>query len=145
VVKMNEEVKNEIIRLRKNSKVAFVSSADKNGYPAIKAMLTFENGDMKTHYFSTNFSSRRVKQFMENPKAAVYLCNTEQFKGLMLQGNMEVLTDREHKEMLWRDGFEIYYPKGIDDEDYCVFRFTAEKGNYYHGLKNVNFIIEEVL
>lgn len=142
---MNAEVKNEIIRLRKNSKVAFVSSVDDNGYPTIKAMLVFENGDMKTHYFSTNFSSRRVKQFMENPKAAVYLCNTEEFKGLMLQGSMEVLTGREHKEMLWRDGFEIYYPNGINDEDYCVLRFTAEKGNYYHGLKNINFEIEEVL
>lgn len=42
-------------------------------------------------------------------------------------------------------GFEIYYPNGIDDEDYCVLRFTAVRGNYYHGLKNLNFEIEEVL
>lgn len=133
-----------MIHLWKNSKVAFVSSVDENSYPATKAMLTFENGDMKTHYFSTNFSSRRVKQFMDNPKAAIYFCSTEEFKGLMLQGAMEVLTDSEHKEMLWRDGFEIYYPKGVTDEDYCVFRFTAEKGNYYHGLKNTSFTIEEV-
>lgn len=62
---------------------------------------------------------------MKNPKAAVYLCNTEEYKGLMLQGIMEVLTDRKHKEMLWRDGFEMYYPNGINDEDYCVLRFTA--------------------
>jgi len=142
---MDAEIKNEIISLRDNSKVAFVSSVDENGYPTVKAMFVFENGSMKTYYFSTNLSSNRAKQFMKNPKAAVYLCNTEEFKGLMLQGIMEVLTDREHKEMLWRDGFEIYYPKGIDDEDYCVFRFTAEKGNYYHGLKNINFNIREVL
>ena len=82
---------------------------------------------------------------MKNPKAAVYLSKNEEFKGLMFQGTMEVLTDRESREMLWREGFEIYYPKGIDDEDYCVFRFTAEKGNYYHGLKNTNFDIGEVL
>ena len=62
-----------------------------------------------------------------------------------VSGTMEVLTDREHKEMLWRDGFEMYYPNGIDDEDYCVLRFKAEKGNYYTGLKNFDFDIEEVL
>jgi general stress protein 26 len=142
---MNTEIKNEIISLRKNGKTAFVSSVDENGYPTVKAMLVLENESMKTQYFSTNLSSRRAKQFMENPKAAVYFCNTEEFKGLMFQGIMEVLTDKEHKEMLWRDGFEIYYPNGIIDEDYCVFRFTAEKGNYYHGLKNINFEIKEVL
>jgi len=136
---MNAEVKNEILQLRKNSKTAFISSIDENGYPTIKAMLVLENESIKTHYFSTNLSSRRAKQFMENPKAAVYLCNTEKFKGLMLQGIMEVLTDWEHKQMLWRDGFEIYYPNGVSDADYCVLRFTAEKGNYYHGLKNINF------
>lgn len=24
------------------------------------------------------------------------------------------------KAMLWRDGCEMYYPKGVDDDDYCV-------------------------
>jgi general stress protein 26 len=142
---MNSELKNEIASLRKNSKIAFISSVDENGYPTVKAMLVLENESMKTQYFSTNLSSRRAKQFMENPKAAVYLCNAEDFKGLMFQGTMEVITDMEHKQMLWRDGFEIYYPNGVIDEDYCVLRFTAEKGNYYHGLKNINFKIEEVL
>ncbi len=91
--------KNEIIRLRKNSKAAFVSSVDENGYPTVKAMLVLENESMKTQYFSTNLSSRRANQFMENPKAAVYLCNTEEFKVLMFQRIMEVLTYWKHKEM----------------------------------------------
>lgn len=142
---MNREVKNEITKLRKNSRSAYVSSVDENGYPAVKGMFILEHDSMKTIYFSTNLSSRRAKHFMSNPKAAVYFCNTEEVKGLLLQGTMEVLTDREHKKMLWRDGFEIYYPKGIDDEDYCVFRFTAEKGNYYHGLNNINFLIDEII
>ena len=54
-------------------------------------------------------------------------------------GSMEVCTDKEHKTMLWREGFEMYYPKGIEDEDYCVLKFTAFKGNYYHGLTNCDF------
>jgi len=144
-VNMDTEIKNEIIGLRKNSKTACVSSVDENGFPTIKAMLVLENESIKTHYFSTNLSSKRAKQFMKNPKAAVYYCNTDEFKGLMLQGRMDVLTDTEHKQMLWREGFEIYYPNGVMDEDYCVLRFTAEKGNYYHGLKNIDFSIEEVL
>lgn len=142
---MDKEIKNEIIGLRKESKTAYVSSVDEQGFPVVKAMFVLENESIKTHYFSTNLSSKRAKQFMKNPKAAVYYCDTNEFKGLMLQGIMELLTDREHKEMLWREGFEIYYPNGVMDEDYCVLRFTAEKGNYYHGLKNIDFNIEELL
>ena len=48
----------------------------------------------------------------------------------MLTGEMQVCTDREIKTRLWRNGFEIYYPKGIDDDDYCVLKFTAKTGNY---------------
>ena len=61
----------------------------------------------------------------------------------MLIGEMQVCTDREHKAMLWKDGFEIYYPQGIDDEDYCVLKFTAHRGIYYHGLENNTFVMEE--
>ena len=64
--------------------------------------------------------------------------------GLMLIGHMEVCTDREHKAMLWKDSDKIYYPNGIDDEDYCVLKFTAQKGNYYHGLQNDTFVIEDI-
>jgi len=38
----------------------------------------------------------------------------------------------------------IYFPQGVEVPDYCVYRFTAEKGNYYHGLENIDFIIEEL-
>ncbi|NLL41735.1 MAG: hypothetical protein GX251_00150 [Firmicutes bacterium] len=43
--------------------------------------------------------------------------------------------------MLWVDGCEKYYPKGVDDPDYTVMKFTATRGNYYHGLKNIDFDI----
>lgn len=62
----------------------------------------------------------------------------------MLTGTVEVCTDQYHKELLWRDGFEIYYPQGVTDEDYCVLKFTAACGNYYHKLENYSFSIEEV-
>ncbi len=140
---MNEEIKKEISELLENSKTVFVSSVDGEGYPNTKAMLALMHRGITTHYFSTNLSAKRTQRFLSSPGACIYFCNEAQFKGLMLIGSMEVCTDREHKAMLWRDGFEIYYPNGIDDEDYCVLKFTSHKGNYYHGLKNTTFLMEE--
>jgi pyridoxamine 5'-phosphate oxidase len=140
---MNETIKNEIYNLRKNSKIAYVASINNDGYPQIKAMLVLEHDSIQRQYFSTNLSSKRTRQFLKNPKASVYYCNEEQFKGVLFTGTMEVCTDRNTKTFLWREGFEMYYPKGVEDEDYCVLRFTADNVNYYHGLSNMTFPIKE--
>jgi general stress protein 26 len=142
---MNPELKKEIFTLMENSKITYVSSIDSNGFPNTKAMLSLLHEGMKTFYFSTNYSTKRTKQFMDNPKSCIYFCDTGDYKGLMLIGSMQVCTDRKHREMLWFDGAEKYYPKGIDDEDYCVFEFNADCGNYYHGLKNCTFTIDELV
>lgn len=41
--------------------------------------------------------------------------------------------------MCWKDGDEQYYPKGVEDEDYCIIEFAAESGRYYRydGIGNI--------
>lgn len=118
-----------------------VCSQGKDGYPNAKAMLNLEHEDLKTFFFSTNLSARRTKVFKSNPKACIYIFDPKTFQGMMLSGDMNVCTDRATRERLWREGFEMYYPAGIDDPDYCVLRFEARAGNYYHGLNNFDFEI----
>ena len=140
---MNETMKREIKNLVDSAKVFQISSVDDNGYPNTKAVFRLQNDGIMTHYISTNLSAKRSQQYKKNPKACVYFYDADHFMGLMLVGTMEVCTDRHHREMLWREGFEMYYPKGIDDEDYCILKFTSEWGNYYHGLNNTTFRVEE--
>ena len=141
---MTELIKKEINALVENAKNVYVSSVDENGYPNTKAMLSLQRDGLGIHYFSTNVSSKRVAQFMKNPKACIYYCDEPAYHGLMLTGTMQVCTDSYHKELLWREGFECYYPKGVTDDDYCVFKFTAEKGRYYPGSRET-FEIRELL
>lgn len=143
---MNNKIKTEISDLRRNANVAYVGSINESGYPQVKGMLVLEHESMKTHYFSTNTSSKRVKQFLKEPKACVYYVDDtkDKYKGALFTGTIKVCTDHKTKEFLWRDGFEMYYPKGIDDEDYCVYKFTAETVNYYHALTNVTLNADEL-
>ena len=107
-------------------------------------MIKRENEGLKTVWFSTNTSSKRVPKIMKNPKTCVYFVDFAQWKGLMLVGTMEVLQDPESKKRLWEDNDIRYYPKGVTDPDYTVMRFTTEWGNYYHKLSNVTFNITEI-
>lgn len=51
--------------------------------------------------------------------------------GVCLNGKAIVHFEKEYRELLWHDGDEKYYPKGVDDEDYCVIEFVADSGRYY--------------
>lgn len=124
-------------------KIAFIASVDEQGYPNIKAMLQPRKREgIKVFYFSTNTSSMRVCQYMNDPKACVYFCDSRFFRGAMLRGTMEVLTDAESKEMIWHDGDTVYYSGGVTDPDYCVLKFTASSGRFYSNYRSEEFTID---
>lgn len=123
--------------------VSIISSIDEDGFPNSKAMLPPRKREgIKHFFFTTNTSSMRVRQYLNNPKACVYFFDKRFFKGVMLRGAMEVLHDSAAKEMIWRQGDEMYYPKGVTDPDYCVLRFTAQNGRYYSNFKSEDFEVE---
>lgn len=120
--------------------VAFIGSVDGDGFPNMKAMLPPRKREgIKIFYFTTNTSSMRVSQYRANPKACVYFCDRRFFRGVMLIGTAEVLEDSESKEMIWREGDTMYYPEGVTDPDYCVLRFTVDKGRFYSNFKSESF------
>ena len=124
-------------------KIAFIGSVDEQGYPNVKAMLQPRKRDgIKVFYFTTNTSSMRVRQFLSDNKACVYFCDSRFFRGAMLRGTMEVLTDAESKEMIWRDGDTEYYPEGVTDPDYCVLKFTAISGRFYSNYRSEEFTVD---
>lgn len=125
--------------------VAFIGSVDEAGFPNMKAMLKPRKHEgLRTFYFSTNTSSMRVAQYRANPNASIYFYHKGLVKyvGVMLTGKMEVLTDADAKEMIWRKGDTRFYQGGVTDPDYCVLRFTAERGRYYQDLKTKSFAVE---
>lgn len=125
------------------SKTSIIGSVDEYGFPNVKAMLPprLRQG-LKEFYFTTNTSSMRVKQFSAQPKASIYFFDNITFKGVMLIGNMEVMKDEETKKMIWKNGDELYYSKGITDPDYCVLKFTSISGRFYSNFSSENFVVE---
>lgn len=79
--------------------VSFIASIDTNGFPNMKAMLRPRKREgIKTFYFTTNTSSMRVAQYRVNNHACIYFCDRRFFRGVMLIGTMEVLTDSAVKK-----------------------------------------------
>ncbi|MDD2516084.1 MAG: pyridoxamine 5'-phosphate oxidase family protein [Candidatus Gracilibacteria bacterium] len=129
---------NKYSDLVKNSKIIFLSTIGKEGFPDTRAMINLENDNLKKIYFSTNTSSQKCKQIQGNNKASAYFFDDKNFLGLTLYGEIKIFQDKETKEKFWKPGFEIYYHLGVDDPDYSVLCLEVISGKYY-----ANFSIEE--
>jgi general stress protein 26 len=137
-----QEAITESLALMNRAKICMLGTNGEDGHPNIKAMMNLKHEGLKKIWFSTNTSSRRVQQLRKDSRTCVYYVDEQNFKGLMLVGTIEILQDSESKKMLWFGGAEKYYPLGVQDPDYTVLGFTAERGNYYHKLTNIDFEIE---
>ena len=112
---------------------ALLNLANPGQYPALKDKILVEDGPLVL-WFSTNTSSNKVRQVAENPRVGLYYCIPEEFKGLWIQGDMEIVKDPAEKERLWVEGWEMYYPKGKTDEDYCLLKLVAKRMRLYGNL-----------
>ena len=122
--------------------VSFIASVSEDGFPHMKAMLPpRKRVGIQEFYFTTNTYSMRVAQYRKDPKASIYFCDSRLFRGALLVGRMEVLEDPASKEMIWREGDTLYYPKGVTDPDYCVLKFVATGGRYYTDFHSQSFEI----
>lgn len=131
-----DELKKASIDLMEISEAVYLTTIDRSGFPYTRAMLNLRNrkqypslaelfgkhNDDFLIYFSTNTSSGKIKQIKANPNVSVYYCNPKEFHGLMLSGRIEIDTDPAIRKTLWHDGWERYYPEGVDDPDYTVLR-----------------------
>ena len=129
--------KTEILQFVSKQKTAFLASVDENGYPVIRAMLAPRKIEGDEIYFSTNTSSRKVKQFAENPKACIYFYKRGKFRyqGVAILGEIEIRTDQPAKDEIWRVGDRMFYKQGVTDPDYCVLKFTCRTAQTYCNLK----------
>jgi len=134
-----QEIHQASLDLANRSGIAMLGTVAENGYPNVKAMIKKENEGLQILWFSTNTSSKRVAQMLNNPHTCVYFVDHGTWEGLMLVGDIEVLQDAESRKRLWQEGDEKYYQQGVEDPDYTVLRFTTHSCNYYHGLANLTF------
>lgn len=137
------EVIEKSVALVNRSFTGVLGTVDENWIPHLKAMIKTAASGLKEFWFCSNTSSKRVTQIQKNPNASLYFYDETTFEGLMLIGKAEVSWDDEKRREFWSDGMEKYYPLGCTDPDFALIKFTASKGNYYHGLKNTDFEIND--
>jgi general stress protein 26 len=132
-------------RLYKKVNTFILTCVGSDGYPLTKAVVPGKYREsIKELYFCTNTSSKFVAEISKNPKSNVYFYSRKiiWFKGCLLKGNMEIVTDMGIKEKHWQGMFKnAYSQKSFTDPDFCVLRFTPISGRLYADFKLDDFEI----
>lgn len=128
----SQMTKEHIYEFIRRQKTSIIASVGEDGYPAARALIQPVLIDGNDIYFATYTSSRKVAHYRANPKACVYFYEKgQQFSGVEIKGNMEVLTDTATKERFWKPFFTRFYKKGLTDPDYCILKFTGFEAQWF--------------
>ena len=141
------------LELMEIAEAAYVTTIDHNGFPQTRAMFNLRRKEqfpalselfIKHHddflvYLTTNTSSSKITHIKKNPKVSIYYCKPSEWRGLMLGGEVEVVTDKAIKEAIWQKGWEMYYPLGPHDPDHTVLKLLPMVAKYYHQLNFFTF------
>ena len=123
--------KEELMNLVNRSLCATIGYTDEAGRQNVRRVFCVWHKGLGRHLISTNTSSAHVQSLQKNDNACLYFADDSTFEGLCLFGKFVVHFEKEYRELLWNEGDEKYYPKGVEDEDYCILEFVADGGRFY--------------
>ena len=133
-----KELKEACLNLMETTDVLYLSTIGSDGCPYTRIMSNLrykkENSGLveifEQHkedfliYIVTSSSSVKMKQIRDNPKVSVhfsfYSTVPSEFHSLMLGGEIKEVSDDQLKKELWQDGWEMFWPGGVDDPEYTV-------------------------
>jgi general stress protein 26 len=152
---MNKEFIKKGLELIKKADAAYLTTIDINGFPSTRAMLNLKNcmqfpklvdfmsqfDDDLTLFFTTNTSSAKVSQIINNAKASVYYCEPKSWHGFMCQGTMEIVNDKSIKHSIWLDEWKMYYPDGKDSEDYAILKLKPSYIKSYYEFNQSDMVL----
>jgi len=135
---------------------AYLTTVGEDGYPRTRAMLNLRNPSLypkqvelfRPHrkdfvvHMSSSPASAKADQIRWNPHGCVYYCHPTRWLGAALIGELEVSRDADLRRALWNDGWEIYYPKGIDDPNYAVLTLRPRRVEGWSGEGRFEFAVE---
>jgi general stress protein 26 len=137
-------IKQKAEKLYKKVNTFILACIGTDGFPLAKAVVPGKYRDtINEIYFCTNTSSKFVSEINNNQKTSVYFYSRKLiWKGCMLKGKMEIVSDKTVKEKYWQKKFKnAYKEKSYTDPDFCVLRFVPQAGRFYSSYKPEDFEI----
>lgn len=108
---------------------AVLTSVGEDGYPRSCFMGIMGYDSFSEIYFSTGANGTKVRHFKQNAYASVTY--KDGADSVTLVGEVEIITDPAMKQRFWGDWMLEHFPKGVNDYNYCLLKFTGTEATYW--------------
>lgn len=144
-MKSQIKAKKKCEKLLRKCHMMTLTTININGIPNSREMLKADAEGLNKIWFTTNTSSRKVKEIIENSNACVYIFTRIPFRGVTIQGKISIITDMEEKRNKWKNSYKEFYKKGVTDPDYTLLLFETENISYYFNQKIEIFNVQDLI
>lgn len=87
-------------------------------------------------YFLTSDRTRMVADIERNPNVAISYCGQERPTiSITVQGDAELLRDKDKLKAYWSEDLARWFPRGLDTPDLILLRIRASRIHYWDGGK----------
>ena len=135
---------------------AYLTTIGEDGFPRTRAMLNLRNPSLYPKqvelfaphrkdflvHMSSSPESAKARQIALSQRGCAYYCHPTRWLGVSLIGDLEVRREPGLRRALWNDGWEIYYPKGIDDPWYAVITLHPRRVEGWTSEGRFEFAVE---
>lgn len=95
-----------------------------------RPMAIADIGENLELWFVSGEDSIKIHEIESDTRAHV-VCQKDQSAHLSLSGTATVERDRARVEQLWKEAFRVWFPKGKDDPNLVLIRFTPEHAEFW--------------
>lgn len=123
---MREKLKEKILDVIKDRTTACLATIN-DSKPWVRYVVCYSDG-LKL-YIYTYKNSRKVRQIRKNPNVHIAIASDlEKFSSPYVQitGKAFVRTELKFRKKYWQSFLKRYYPKGINDPNFCVIEVSPE-------------------
>ena len=110
----------------------YLATNGESGYPDVRAVSVTKSDGLAAVWMLTGVLEEgmesKLAEVAKNPKCMIYTTameDDENYVELRLCGTAEILQDSESRDAVWHDVYYRYFPKGKDDPNLRVLKFTT--------------------
>lgn len=94
-------------------------------------------------WFFTGRDSAKVHE-IEDDQHVLIVCQDEHRRYVSLTGTAELIPDRAKARALWKESYQTWFPRGIDDPNLLLIFVRPEAAEYWdtQGFKGIRYVFE---
>lgn len=123
-------LKQSVAELMSRSRYAKLITYGPENAPRARMMTNLPMGSDMVIWFATGLSTSKIKDIKKNPNVCVFIDDADDLTNASIIGKAEIVTDDRLRKKFWQPPFEIFFPGGPSDPDYCLLKITPKKVEY---------------